>query len=212
MLERIKAFALSVTGYDTTSHLVERLRDFRTTGAVLHPYGFYIWKMESGNDEFDMRIHAWLSGSRQRQKPDWPTHTHSVDLHSLVLCGSVTNTMWEWKSSQNGEQMIYEVGYQKNLSILRRSRERGTLIGERIQVVEEGEKYTVPAHCYHATDVGLSEAALTLVLMPKRAPESSKVVGDINGDKEYFFERQKIEDQKLTVATNMIERCLVELP
>ena len=208
MLDRIHAFALSVTGDDTTNYLMEHLTSFRATEALLHPYGFYVWKMESGNDEFDMRLHAWLCGSRQRQRPDWPAHTHSSDLYSLVLFGSVTNTMWEWKSSEGGGQMIYEVSYKKNLSILRRSKERGTLVCEHSKMVEKGEYYMVPAHRYHATDVGLSEAALTLVLMPRRTSGPSKVVGDINGNEEYFFERRKIEGRELTTATNMVQRCL----
>ena len=126
MLSWIQNFSLSVVEFDLSDSITKALIDFDKETPTLHPYGFYIWKLHATIEDFDLRLHVWLSEFRRRQKPDWPPHSHNSDLYSLVLCGSVTNLVWDWESSDAGNQIVYEVSYQENQSKLR------SFIGPRI--------------------------------------------------------------------------------
>ena len=213
MLEVIEDFCSNVMGASHAKVAVSQLLSFRPDNyPTLHPYGFHIWKIETPPAfEFSLRLHAWISELRQRQSPDWPPHSHNSDLHSLVMEGEVSNYTWGWLPSKVGDRSLYEVGYDGNLSTLTKTEERGFLYDGCIHKIARLQNYLVPMQQIHASEVRPEASAVTLVLLSRKSVGSPKVIGDLEGNERYVFNRQEVNVDTMTKARDLVAKCLVGL-
>ena len=91
----------------------------KSADLTIHPYGFFIVK-PLVNSKRQIRLHIWLPGNRRRQKPDWPTHNHNFDLHSVIIKGELTHHIWEVTSNIDSPLALHKVSYIDSISKLTR--------------------------------------------------------------------------------------------
>lgn len=84
--------------------------------SVWSPFGFSIIYLNPPTSTDIVRLHIWLSNMRPKQVPDWPIHFHSWTLYSRILCGSVTNNIYEVQQNRNGDRELYQAKYINNNS------------------------------------------------------------------------------------------------
>ncbi len=201
MRELLKYFSLSIFGIDKSQAILSELPLLILESDVLqHPYGFYVMRPGIAVGRYQLRIHVWLAGERNRQNPDWPPHTHNSVLHSLVVKGAVVSRTWDWIEQPDGRYVQYEVGYDGSNSILSRTSSVGALQNESSALVEAGMSYTVPPHLFHATDVSELIEAVTLVLVATEVSGNAVVAGDSNGLNQYIFERAAVNEERRKMA------------
>ena len=192
MHRRLGEFCRAVKGPDA-SIVEQRLEAFDgLVKPALHPYGFYIWKLGGSDSGYSLRLHVWLPHTRPRQKPDWPPHSHNANLFSLLLMGEVENHEWNWRTDPGGGQVLYEVGYQCDQSVLRKTGEYGATTDLTISKFHQGQSYCVPSGQIHASEVARERATVTLVLLSEDAIGSSMVVGSRDGHSSYTFDRNAV--------------------
>jgi hypothetical protein len=154
--------------------------------------------------DFDARIHVWLKGARCCQSPHWPAHRHNAELHSFVCYGRLTNTTWRFTESASGTRVIYEVSYENNQSVLRRTSKVGDLLMVDEDHVHAGLEYAVSPETFHATDVRRQEVAITLVLIAKKTNGSALVAGDASGKEAYIFDRTNVTDASVASSRTLV--------
>lgn len=151
-----------------------------------HPLGFVsciIHKSENGDA---VRVHYWPEGDRRTKNPDWPIHTHSYNLRSLILYGSLKDI--KYKVSDGHDSTVYEVRYSgDNSEILRTDRSLkidGKVVSER----NAGDTYDVLRGVFHQSQVAINSIAVTLVVISEIANDVPLVLGE-GGDSFYPYDR-----------------------
>ncbi|MEM9319666.1 MAG: hypothetical protein AAGA70_11765, partial [Pseudomonadota bacterium] len=140
--------------------------------------------------------HVWLPYSRLRQEPDWPPHSHNSDLFSLLLIGEIENHEWNWQSNPMSKEVLYEVGYQENRSMILKTDEFGRTTDLSITKFEQGQSYYVPKGQFHASEVASDQTAVTLVLLSETKVGNSIVVGSRDGASSYTFDRNAVDPEQ----------------
>ncbi|MEM1078939.1 MAG: hypothetical protein AAGI09_10465 [Pseudomonadota bacterium] len=114
--------------------------------------------------------------------------------------GEIENREWNWRTDLNGGQVLYEVGYQCNQSVLRKSGEYGATAGLTISKFRQGESYCVPSGQIHASEVAYERAAATLVFLSENAIGTSIVVESRDGEAKYTFDRNVVDPYQHALA------------
>ena len=192
---------VSVLGELSDRDLVARLgARINDTIPTLHPYGFYILQ----DPELGCRFHVWLRSRRNRQNPDWPPHSHDRDMKSRVVVGEVENFEWDFIEKKSGRKAIYNVDYEGDFSIIRKTERVGDLSsGSRVSV-SSGSCYFVSAGDIHATEVCKNSFVLTVAAFSKIITSTSYVVGDVKGDGFYKIRRSNISSNERIKIANEI--------
>ncbi len=132
------------------------------------------------------RVHYWPTGERRVKNPDWPIHTHSYALKSMVLSGQVRNLQY---SIEPGDQWcIYSVKYYEGGSEIVRTSEGVNACPTTDELRDAGDQYEVPQGVFHQTQVPFDQAAVTLVLLTDHRAEPPKVLGTRQAEK-YPYDR-----------------------
>ena len=87
---------------------------------IWHPLGFIMGTLIT-EKEMRLRIHIWSKKYSKPQEPYWNIHTHIFHLKSWIISGSILNTLYEIEEVNESENCIYEVHYNDNKSILKKS-------------------------------------------------------------------------------------------
>ena len=176
--------------------------------ATQHPYGFYIWRLPWDNSCWQLRIHMWLPEERLRQEPDWPVHSHSGRLHSFVLEGVVSNEDFYFHQQQDGAGAIYQVSYEGQISVLKKTELRGSVRSASKYSITAGGRYFVERDQFHASDVDAGSTSVTLVLMEKGRVTYSHVFGDAAGPSRLEFDRRTATQFDASEVTDLLAGCL----
>jgi hypothetical protein len=149
--ERGLALALDA-GADDCS-LRESALAFLTTVPALafwHPYGFVKFPVTRDSTR-RLSLHVWHPRIRRLQTPQHLCHTHGWLLESIVLAGRLVDRRFEVVSSVDGGAFLYEVEYEGDNSIARRTSNAVTTRLVEEKEVAVGVRYAIPRDDFHTT-------------------------------------------------------------
>ena len=150
-----------------------------------HPLGFVSCVIDE-SPLYTTRVHYWPPGERRVKNPDWPIHTHSYGLKSLVLSGSVRDL--QYRVEPGNQWSIYSVNYYEGGSEIIRT-PRGVNVALAINEIRAaGEQYEVQRGVFHQTQVSNDQAAVTIVLLSDHGTEAPMVLGSEQAEK-YPYDR-----------------------
>lgn len=150
--------------------------------ATLHPLGFLILaQMPDGNGGYS-RLHLW---ERVRLRPEIP-HSHSGDLHSSILAGTLANTMW--RPTKTHGTPVAMVAVRKDSRSARRYEPLGTgaIAPKSREIYATGQSYFIAAGAFHSSEC-LSDFAVTFV---RRSPSLTEP-SHIAVPEEFLLERRR---------------------
>jgi len=133
---------------------------------VRHPLGFAYHRLREGETGAYMRLHVW---TRQTVPVSTP-HTHSSDLWSWVLGGTLTNENWRLVRSAEHLTPVCDVAHSHGARTAQ-DRRLVPLVQDGVSVVSAGSSYKVPVGRFHASYC-TTEICVTLVL---RAPPAGRL-------------------------------------
>jgi len=151
-----------------------------------HPLGFVSCVVEEVPSSHTVRLHYWPKGERRVKNPDWPIHTHSYVLTSLVLSGQVRDL--QYRTIPGSQSWIYSVNYFKGGSEIVRTSEAVELLSKTDEIRISGEQYKVPRGVFHQTEVPIDKSAVTLVVLTDHGVEAPMVLGAKQAEK-YPYDR-----------------------
>lgn len=170
-----------------------------------HPLGFVSCVIGEVSSSHIARVHYWPEGERRVKNPDWPIHTHTYRLQSLVLAGAVRDLQYRVQPGTGWCE--YSVSYYSGGSeIVRTLNEVDTFL-EVDELRLAGNCYEVPRGVYHQTLVPHEQYAVTLVLLTDLSSDAPKVLGSklaerypydrISFDRERFWDviKEALENQ-----------------
>lgn len=209
MRKELAEFCHMIAGAEAAERLFGRLFDVSCFSyATIHPYGFYIWKLPEISPKYSLRVHVWLPEIRRRQQPDWPPHSHNSNLYSFIISGQITNFTWSWEADDAGVNQIYEVGYEGGLSKLTKTAMIGNLTTEQKHTYLSPSSYLVPAGVYHASEVDRHASAVTVVLLDNKTDGPSRVIGLVDGDPGYVFDRKHTLEDDQKMAREIVRQAI----
>ncbi|WP_345956698.1 hypothetical protein Q9323_07760 [Pseudomonas fulva] len=151
-----------------------------------HPLGFVSCVIRDNPGQLTLRVHYWPPNERRTKNPDWPVHTHSYALSSLVLHGNIEDIQCEITDGE--EFSIYKVSYLNGDSEISRTDKRTRISKYTSEMRIAGEQYRVERGVFHQSVVKLSESAVTFVALSESSCEAPFVLGG-NGDDTYPYDR-----------------------
>lgn len=162
-----------------------------------HPLGFVSCVIRDIPGKLTLRVHYWPPNERRTKNPDWPVHTHSYALSSLVLHGSIEDTQCEIIAGE--EFSLYEVSYLNGNSEITKTDKKKSISKNISRMRITGEQYRVERGVFHQSVVGLSESAVTFVALSESSCESPIVLGG-NGDHRYPYDRMPFNQEEFWSA------------
>jgi hypothetical protein len=173
-----------------------------------HPLGFVSCVIRDNPGKLTLRVHYWPPNERRTKNPDWPVHTHSYALSSLVLHGKVEDIQCEVIDGE--EFSIYKVSYCNGDSEITRTDKRTGIMKYISETRIEGEQYSVERGVFHHSVVRLSESAVTFVALTESSCEAPLVLGG-NGDNKYPYDRMPFSQELFWSAVqNAISNPIIQ--
>lgn len=157
-----------------------------------HPLGFVSCVIRDKPGKPTLRVHYWPPNERRTKNPDWPVHTHSYALSSLVLHGNIEDIQCEIIDGE--EHSIYEVSYFNGDSEITRTDGKASILNFNSEMRIEGEQYRVERGVFHQSVVKYSESAVTFVALSESSCEAPLVLGG-NGDHRYPYDRMPFNQE-----------------
>lgn len=174
-----------------------------------HPLGFVSCVIEEVALSHIARVHYWPKGERRVKNPDWPIHTHTYRLQSLVLAGAVRDL--QYRVQPGMEWCEYSVNYYNGGSEIVPTPNEVDTFAEVDELRRSGSRYEVSRGVYHQTFVPHEQSAVTLVLLTDHSFDAPKVLGSklaerypydrISFDRERFWDAIKAAlENQLTIV------------
>lgn len=147
--------------------LVDLARGGAGPQAVRHPLGFFCLPVVR-QDGFGICVHGW---DAEREPVEAPPHSHSWDLTSHVLYGTVVNVRFDVAdeppdadSPPDATGRLYLVDSHRDHDELRATPRAVRWTVQDRRVMGPGDEYTLAAGEFHTTAVRLGTAAATVVV------------------------------------------------
>lgn len=151
-----------------------------------HPLGFVSCVVDESRAPLITRVHFWPANERRVKNPDWPIHTHSYSLNSLVLSGAVKDIQYDVIAGN--QWCVYSVRYYEGGSEIIRTPERVIAVPSVVEMRYAGQEYEVPRGVFHQTQVEYGQSAVTLVSLSQHGSEAPKVLGTEQAER-YPYDR-----------------------
>jgi hypothetical protein len=158
----------------------------RSSEPLWHPLGFVSTVVEQVEGRHTLRLHYWPTNERRTKNPDWPIHTHSYALSSLVLAGSVYDSQYEVE--QGSDYSVYEVRYFDGGSQITRTDRSVSIAKTTTRTRQSGEQYRVERGVFHQSLVPIGKSAVTMVALSEIGSDPPLVLG-ASGDMRYPYDR-----------------------
>jgi hypothetical protein len=167
----------------------------------LHPNGFIQLDL---TDNGSTRLHVWPDISLPAQKTSHPIHDHIFDMVSTVISGKLMNKMYESVPGNPSHELHVAERINGNDTILAATGLRGQLHTKRVDMIQTGQSYFVPAHHLHETiHLGLAATLMTKTSTPERG-DRPHVAVPIGVEPDNDFRRETIDEE---VLWSIIERA-----
>ena len=168
---------------------------------IWHPLGFIMCKI-SNEDKKIIRLHIWPDNKCCIQKPTWLIHDHFFDLKSWVLKGTITNIEYIVGEFDNSFQ-VYNTIYEKDKSILIKTKQRLSILESKRYLIKEGESYDVYAGQLHKS-ISSSNTTVTICETVNQFNLKPRVLGACSGRDRYSYTRNVVSKVELEAITNKI--------
>lgn len=189
---------MKIDAVDHINFLLDNIDTLEVTiQPMWHPLGFVSCVIRDKPGEFTLRVHYWPPNDRRTKNPDWPVHTHSYALSSLVLCGSVEDIQYEMLDGE--EHSIYEVSYFDGDSEISKTHRKARILKFTSEIRAQGEQYRVERGVFHQSSVKLSDSAVTFVALSESSGEAPLVLGG-DGDQRYPYDRTPFNQEVFWTA------------
>lgn len=156
----------------------------------IHPLGFVAGTILV-EKQFKARLHIWPSIGLHEQSADCTIHDHVFEFTSWVLAGAVDNVEYPDFKIGSGHS-AYSTTYSGIKSVLTRTNMRLELGKPVKKTISKGESYVVKSGCLHETRLAGESGAVTLLITRDTGKASPTVVGSVNGEYQYEFERRVV--------------------
>lgn len=171
---------------------------------IWHPLGFIMGTLVV-EEKMRLRIHIWSKKYSKPQEPYWNIHTHIFHLKSWVISGSILNTLYEIEEVNEAENCIYEVCYNDNKSILKKSTKLINLINMNTNLYKKNDSYSIESGVFHSSTLETT-SALTIVLSTVTDIETPLVIGKKDYDNfNTKYNREKVDRNILFNILNELE-------
>lgn len=157
-----------------------------------HPLGFASCVIKKDVPNVTLRVHYWPPNVRRTKNPDWPIHTHSYTLSSLVLHGAIEDIQYE--TAQGDEYTIYQVTYLNENSEIINTARKINISKQIAEMRTNGDQYRVERGVFHQSTVKFSESAVTLVALSEPSNEAPLVLGK-GGEHRYPYDRTPFDKE-----------------
>lgn len=189
---------MKINALDHLDFLLENIDTLASNIQPLwHPLGFVSCVIRDTPGEPTLRVHYWPPNDRRTKNPDWPIHTHSYALSSLVMSGKVEDT--QYKTTDGEQHSIYQVSYFNGNSEIRCTGRKASALKCTSHTRTEGEQYRVERGVFHESSVGFSESAVTFVALSEPSSEAPLVLGG-DGDRSYPYDRTPFDREQFWSA------------
>jgi len=162
-----------------------------------HPLGFVSTVVAKVDGSHTLRLHYWPKNERRTKNPDWPIHTHSYSLSSLVLAGRVEDLQYELEAGL--QYSVYEVRYFGGNSEILRTNRTASIAKIAAHVHSPGTQYRVERGVFHQSRVAYEDSAVTLVALSENSSEPPLVLGT-TGDTRYPYDRTQYDPNTFWAA------------
>jgi len=175
----------------------------------VHPLGFLYFELFR-QQSLTVRLHIWPGRTLRQTIHVTPIHSHDWKLQSLVLCGTITNTVHCLRgSSIDPTHRVYRVFHNENIDYLVPTSQVGTVVEGSVTRLFQSDAYVVSAGELHSTEVDEATISATLLLAthsPKlSAPE---VLGPLSG-RPYTHRRPRCTSDFALTAVDTVLSSLV---
>ena len=155
-----------------------------------------------------MRVHLWPKGERRVKNPDWPIHTHSYFLSSIVLQGNIRDI--QYNSIEGGQNVVYSVSYFEGGSEITQTAEKVGVVPLVDELRCEGDSYEVDLDVFHQSVVPVDRSAVTLVALSKFTDSPPLVLGS-PAEEKYPYDRTPYDkDLFWGEATGVVKDTLIK--
>ena len=178
-----------------------------------HPLGFVLLKLGTVEGLGSIRLHIWPEKGRRPQSPYWAIHNHIWTLNSHIICGGATNEIYRVEpNKKRGVYQFYKVRYEQNKSILEATRIRVSCDIDSSVIHGIGEYYEVGSNQYHATRVPEGVLTSTIVITTDVTPSNPSVVGYLEGNATYIYERQACTPLEVSLLIDKLKSQIRQAP
>jgi len=148
---------------------------------IWHSLGFVHATLWS-NDQLSLRLHIWPAGVRSEGEQQWKIHDHVYAFSSMVILGSITDTIVSVSVAGNSTHQIYEVEYGAEESVLHRTSSSVSTEYGRSRFMRKGETYSLPRKMFHFTSASAGQLTATIMATYNiDVNDTARVLGDLSG-------------------------------
>ena len=184
---------MKTNALDHINFLLDNIDSFAASiQSLWHPLGFASCVIRENPGELTLRVHYWPPNDRRTKNPDWPVHTHSYALSSLVLSGNIEDIQYD--TIDGDEYSIYRVSYFNGNSEISNTGRKTSLSKCTSEMRSKGDQYRVEREVFHQSSVKFSESAVTFVALSEPSNEAPLVLGG-NGDHRYPYDRTPFDKE-----------------
>lgn len=178
---------MKINAVDYLSFLKDNIDQLSQDSRPLwHPLGFVSCLISPQKGDYNIRVHYWPRGDRRTKNPNWPIHTHSYALSSLVLAGNVRDI--QYRMVEGREHSAYKVNYFDGGSEIVKTGTTMSLSESVNRIHGSGGQYSVEQGVFHQSMVELDEKAVTLVALSEMSSNAPLVLGT-DAEVRYPYER-----------------------
>jgi hypothetical protein len=175
-----------------------------------HPFGFIQIKIIDFGNQFpeSLRLHIWPF-NRIIQRPQYLIHSHAFDFTSYVICGKISNSIYEITPTENSEDCLYEVDYndEKSTSTLIKTERRVLCKLVNQETMSTGQHYKMYKNMFHSSDIEENVYTATLFTTSNRQHGTS-VLGNSSGSERYVYLRNNVEQGVLHAELDRIKNII----
>jgi hypothetical protein len=152
--------------------------DALLNGACDHPEGFCSIPLGKLGQQAIVRLHLWTT--RLKKVVEWRAHTHSWDVHSMILHGAVTNHTFKVSQIECGPERLYKAPHVAGLHLLEET--AASVVAQELgaRTYTAGQSYNVLHGTFHSTHMHSEPLAVTLVSFTNPQEIIPLVVGPPN--------------------------------
>jgi len=173
----------------------------------LHPLGFITIPVKQINERLTLKLHFWPN-DRTITNSKLTIHCHKNELTSHVMCGEITNTIYNVQDIKPFTHVVYECGIiAKGTRIISKTQTKVNCRILQSTTHFEDDIYRISSDRFHTSHVKKDTFTATLVLVA--GTKNALVLGKQNGRKLYttsknVCKQKSVKDLLITLKEQLI--------
>ena len=173
--------------------------------AYEHPYGFTVFNISALGDDVLVRLHVWPENRETIE--DYIIHDHIYDITSVILCGSLTQTIFDRISDANPTHDLFIGTYGQDSSTISRSQFSARLTANNVECFTQQDRYSLAAGRLHSVQVPCELTATILVTRRSNSRSEPSIFGPRTGsDQITFYRRPVSQDEKRSLIKRVFDQ------